>query len=153
MKFANAVWIDGGIQQHYARYYQNTPVEEQLIGLLDRGGVIGGSSAGASVQTKAMIHGGTEHPTVSHGFDLLQGAIVDQHFLKRNRLPRLTDAIREHPELVGYGIDEGTALIVEGGKMRVGGKSYVIRIKMLGNKLQIDAFKEGEVLPLPVDER
>lgn len=152
LRFADAVWIDGGVQQDYARFYAGTAVEAQLIELLDRGGAIGGSSAGASVQTKAMIHGGTEHPTVSPGFDLLQGAIVDQHFLKRNRLSRLIDAIREHTNLVGYGIDENTALVVDGGKMRVVGKSYVIRIRIINGKQQIDAFKEGDILLLPVDE-
>lgn len=153
IRFANAVWFSGGVQQRHADRYAGSPVEEELIKLLDRGGVIGGSSAGASIQTKAMICGGTEHPRVLEGLDLLQGAIVDQHFLKRNRLPRLVDAIRNNPKLIGYGIDEGTALVVQNGKMRVAGRSYVLRIKMVDNTLQIDAFNAGAELPLPKDEK
>lgn len=149
LKKANVVWISGGTQQQLADLYANTPVEEELIHLLDRGGTIGGSSAGASIQTKAMICGGTQNPEVRRGLDLFPGAIVDQHFLKRNRLPRLIDAIRRHPELTGYGIDEGTALIVNDGKLRVVGKSYVLRIRVIDGKLQIDAFKAGDELPMP----
>ena len=152
LQFATAVWITGGVQQNLSRLYADTPVEEELIALLDRGGVIGGSSAGAAIQTKAMLCGGTEHPQIWPGFDLLQGAIIDQHFLKRNRLPRLVDAVRKNPERVGYGIDEGTALIAENGELRVVGKSYVIRIKMVNRELQIDAFRAGDELPLPNDE-
>jgi len=149
LKSATAVWISGGVQQHLAKRYVGTPVETELINLLERGGVIGGSSAGAAVQTKAMVFGGTVHPQVGRGFDLLPGAIVDQHFLKRNRLQRLIDAVRDNPELVGYGIDEATALVVHEGKMRVIGKSFVLRIKIVDEKLRVDAFKNGDTLPLP----
>lgn len=149
---ASAVWISGGVQQNLAKLYADTLVEKELINLIERGGTIGGSSAGASIQTKAMICGGTEHPQVLRGLDILQGAIVDQHFLKRNRLPRLIDAIRDNPDLVGYGIDEGTALVVEDGQMRVVGRSYVLRIKVVDGELQVDAFKDGDVLPLPTNE-
>lgn len=149
LKSATAVWISGGVQQRLAKRYVGTPVETELMNLLDRGGVIGGSSAGAAVQTKAMVFGGTVHPRVGRGFDLLPGAIVDQHFLKRNRLQRLIDAVRDHPDLVGYGIDEGAALVVHDGNMRVIGKSFVLRIKVVDGKLRIDAFKNGDTLPLP----
>lgn len=152
LQFATAVWITGGVQQNLSRLYADTAVEKELIALLGRGGVIGGSSAGAAIQTKAMLCGGTEQPQIWSGFDLLQGAIIDQHFLKKNRLPRLIDAIRKHPKRIGYGIDEGTALIAENGRLRVIGKSYVIRVKMVRDKIQIDAFKAGDELPLPKDD-
>lgn len=153
IRFATAVWITGGVQQNLSRLYADTPVEKELIALLERGGVIGGSSAGAAIQTKAMLCGGTVRPEIWSGFDLLQGAIIDQHFLKKNRLPRLMDAVRNNPNLIGYGIDEGTALIAENDKLRVIGKSYVVRIKMVDRELQIDAFKAGDELPLPKDEK
>lgn len=149
IQFADAVWFTGGYQQEFARVYAGTPVERELINLLNRGGAIGGSSAGASIQTKTMICGGETRPQILSGLDLLPGAIIDQHFLARNRLPRLSYAVRENPALVGYGIDEGTALVVSGGKMKVVGKSYVIRIKIVKGKLQVDAFKPGDELPMP----
>jgi cyanophycinase len=152
LESASAVWIGGGLQQNLAELYVDTPVETQLIRLLKRGGTIGGSSAGAAIQTKAMLFGGTVQPQVGRGFDLLPGAIVDQHFLKRNRLRRLIDAIRRHPELIGYGIDEGTALIANRGKLRVVGRSYVLRVQVVDGALQIDAFQDGDEFPMPGDE-
>ncbi len=149
LQAATAVWLSGGVQQNLAELYADTPVEAALIRLLDRGGTIGGSSAGAAIQTKAMLCGGTERPEVRRGLDLFQGAIVDQHFLKRNRIPRLVGAIRDHPDLIGYGIDEGTALVVHHGKIRVIGKSYVLRVKMIAREIHIDAFRAGDELPLP----
>lgn len=149
LKAATAVWISGGVQQNLAKRYVGTPVETELTRLLERGGTIGGSSAGAAIQAKAMVYGGNVDPQVGRGFDLLQGAIVDQHFLRRNRLRRLMDAVRENPKRIGYGIDEGTALVVHQGKMRVIGNSYVMRIQMVDEQLRIDAFKKGDELPLP----
>lgn len=152
LKTATAVWFEGGVQQRYSALYANTSVEQEIIRLLERGGVVGGTSAGASIQTQAMISGGLGPGEVGRGFDILQGAVVDQHFLARNRMPRLMEAIRKNQQLIGYGIDEGTALVVEQGRMSVIGNSYVIRIKIVEGALQIDAFKAGDVLPLPKDE-
>jgi cyanophycinase len=123
-------------------------VEEALYKLLGRGGVIGGSSAGAAIMTRVMINGGNPEPEITTGFNLLPGVILDQHFLKRNRLPRLTAAIRANPGLIGLGIDEATAIVLENGKYKVIGESYVIRMAMVDGKLQIEAFKDGDIIPL-----
>ncbi len=147
LKSATAVWISGGSQYRIADAYLGTPVEEELFKLLERGGIIGGSSAGAAIQTKVMIRGGNPEPEMATGLDLLPGAIVDQHFLKRNRLARLIAAIRANPELVGYGIDEATAIVVSGDEYKVIGESYVLRIELVDGKIKIDAFENGEVIP------
>ena len=90
--------------------------------------MIGGTSAGAAVMSNVMIAGGHERPVMGHGFDLIPGAVIDQHFVKRNRIRRLQSALQLHPELVGFGIDEGTALIygVQSGRFRVLGQSCVV---------------------------
>ena len=144
LKTATAVWISGGSQQRIADAYLNTPVEAELYNLIARGGIIGGSSAGAAIQSKVMISGGRAEPHLETGFDLLENAIIDQHFLKRNRWSRLINAIRANPKLVGFGIDEDTAIVIQGNQYQVVGDSYVMRVQMVDGKIQIDAFENGD---------
>ncbi len=79
--------------------------------------------------TKMMIKQGVETAELGSGLDLLPDAIVDQHFLRRNRLNRLVGVLELHPELIGFGIDESTALVVQmtHGHLCVPGESYVVR--------------------------
>ncbi len=125
---ADAVWFSGGEQGWLAQLYADTPVEKQLQALLDRGGIIGGTSAGASIMTRVMIEEGNRQAKLNRGLDLLKDSVVDQHFFHRNRPQRLIGAVREKPHLIGFGIDEGTALIVQipSGRLEVIGKSYVM---------------------------
>ena len=122
---ATAVWFDGGDQSRLERAYTGTRVETELHALLDRGGVIGGASAGAAIMSKVMIRGGTTSPRMGTGLDLIPGVIIDQHFLARHHEPRLRRALRKHRRLIGIGIDEGTALIVHGNDLTVVGESTV----------------------------
>ena len=125
---ATGVWLGGGSQMMLTDAYLGTEVERQLKLLLDRGGVIGGNSAGAAVMTRVMIARGRMKADVSEGFDFLPGAVVDQHFLKRNRLSRLLSVLTDHPDLVGLGIDEQTALVfhIRSRLLSVIGDSFVI---------------------------
>lgn len=115
LREADAVWFGGGRQSRLADTYLDTAFEKELRALYERGGVIGGSSAGAAIMSRTMIAGGREQARVATGFDLLRGAVVDQHFTQRDRQVRLRGVIEEHPALVGVGIDESTALVVQGG--------------------------------------
>ena len=125
---ATGVWIGGGDQDRLSSAYVGTEVERQLMALLDRGGVIGGTSAGAAVMTRVMIAKGRTKAVLGRGFDFLPGAVVDQHFLKRNRVERLLGVLSSHPELIGLGIDEQTALVVDVREhhLSVIGNSYVV---------------------------
>ena len=123
IKHATGVWITGGKQSQIAAAYSGTLVEKELHALLDRGGVVGGTSAGAACQSRVMIVRGKVHATP--GLGLIPGAIVDQHFLVRDRKPRLLEALALHPGLFGAGIDEGTALVVHGRLLRCLGDSTV----------------------------
>jgi len=125
LKSATAVWFGGGDQSKIADAYLGTAVEREIHALLARGGVVGGTSAGAAIQSKVMIAGGTTEPRLATGLDLLPGAIIDQHFLARNRRGRLVSAVTQHPECVGYGIDERTALVVRGRQLQVLGDGTV----------------------------
>jgi cyanophycinase len=125
LKQATAVWFGGGDQSKIAEAYLGTAIEREIIALLARGGVIGGTSAGAAIQSQVMIAGGQTEPRMGMGLSLLSGAIIDQHFLARKRHDRLVAAVTQHPDCVGYGIDEGTALVVRGRHLQVVGKSTV----------------------------
>jgi cyanophycinase len=153
LRKATAVWFNGGSQQRISDAYIGTSVEKELYQLLKRGGVIGGSSAGAAIQSKIMITGGGKQPKFSIGFELFPGAILDQHFLKRNRLSRLIKAIHTNPKLIGFGIDEGTAIVVRDNEYSVVGESYVIRIELVEGEVKIDAFKNGDKIPLANNQK
>ncbi|MEA1897476.1 MAG: cyanophycinase [Bacteroidota bacterium] len=145
---ATAVWFSGGSQQRITDAYIGTLVEEELYRLLERGGIIGGSSAGAAIQSRVMIKGGKSQPEISTGLKLMPGAIIDQHFLKRNRLSRLIAAVRTHPGLIGFGIDEGTAILVYDNEYRIVGQSYVLRVELIEGAIKIDAFEDGDIIPM-----
>jgi cyanophycinase len=121
LRNATGVWISGGWQTRLASTYLRTPVERELGALLQRGGVICGTSAGAAVLSGVML----VRTDVREGFNLLPNAVVDQHFLKRNRQERLWTALAQHPARIGIGVDEDTAAVIQGDRMSVIGESTV----------------------------
>jgi cyanophycinase len=122
---ATGVWLSGGDQSKLVAAYRGTTVEKELHDLLLRGGVIGGTSAGAAVMSSIMITGGNPAPQVDTGFSFLPGVVVDQHLMRRNRVPRLLSALVTHPGYFGLGIDEQTAVVVKGHTLMVLGDADV----------------------------
>ncbi len=123
LRQATAVWFTGGRHSPIAAGYQGTRFEDEVRQVLMRGGVVGGTSAGAACQSRVMIVRGQVWATP--GLGMIPGVIVDQHFLARDRRGRLLEALQQHPQLVGLGIDEGTALVVKGRAMKCLGESTV----------------------------
>lgn len=128
---ARGVFFGGGRQWRLADSYLNTLTHKELTALLNRGGVIGGSSAGASILTSFMVRGDTKSNekmigdhTVGLGF--LKNAAVDQHLLRRNRQFDMLEVIDKYPDLLGIGLDEDTAIVVEGDEFTVIGRSYAV---------------------------
>ncbi|MEO1524511.1 MAG: cyanophycinase [Planctomycetota bacterium] len=144
---ATAVWFGGGSQSKIADAYRGTLVETALMKVLRRGGVIGGSSAGAAVQSQIMIAGGRTEPELTLGLGFLRECIIDQHFLERDRIRRSIAAVKAHPEKIGIGIDEGTALIVVDDQATVLGRSFVLRIE-IGDGTDVRSYGDGERVPL-----
>jgi cyanophycinase len=126
LKEATAVWLGGGDQKRLTDAYKNTLVEKEMHQLLQRGGTIGGTSAGAAVMSRLMITGGKAPAQIGEGFGFLPGGVVDQHFLKRDRVDRLLDVLHRHPGWFGLGIDEGTAAIVQGRTITIAGTSMAM---------------------------
>lgn len=122
LREATAVWFGGGSQSLIADAYVGTKFEEELQKLAGRGGLIGGTSAGAAIQSRLMIASGNPVPVLKQGFDLLPDGVIDQHFTARNRKPRLIHTIDRHRDHFGIGIDESTAVIVRGRQIRVIGE-------------------------------
>jgi cyanophycinase len=120
---ATGVWFSGGSQARIAERFVGTDLDGLVLGVVERGGVVGGTSAGAAIQSGVMIAQGRDEPEIATGLDLLPGAIVDQHFVARERLGRLRKAIERHPDRFGIGIDEGTAVLVRGRKIEIVGAS------------------------------
>ncbi|MEM7164337.1 MAG: cyanophycinase [Planctomycetota bacterium] len=131
---ADLIWISGGSQN---RLMEALPpsLEAAVRARYTHGGVVGGTSAGAAVMSQQMITGkanlkalrsGTTE--LAPGLALYPGAIVDQHFHRRQRHNRLLSAVLDHPSLLGIGIDEGTAIVVRAGQLRVVGDSNVLII-------------------------
>ena len=128
---ATGVWFPGGRQWRLADSYLDTRTERELWNLLERGGVIGGSSAGATIQGSYLARGDTRTNTVMMGdhevgFGFLRNTAIDQHVLRRNRQFDLIEVIRARPELLGIAIDENTAIVVQGDQFEVIGQSYVL---------------------------
>lgn len=118
---ANAVWFGGGQQTRLAESYLGTAVEEEVRALLARGGVVGGSSAGASIMSRIMIYGGNPIASTREGLGLLEGCVIDQHFTERQREARLHGVVHRYPSWMGIGIDERTAIVVRGTHLEVVG--------------------------------
>ena len=127
---ASGVWLPGGRQWRLMDSYLDTKTEEELWNLLDRGGVIGGSSAGATPLGSYLVRGDTRTNQIMmgdhvEGWGFLTNSAIDQHLLKRNRQFDLIEVIEAHPELLGIGLDENTAIVVTGNEFEVIGQSYV----------------------------
>jgi cyanophycinase len=131
LKSAKGVWFGGGRQWRFVDAYGGTPAEELLQDVLRRGGVIGGSSAGASIQGQYMPRGsplGNEEIMAEgyeRGLGFLPGVAIDQHFTQRKRQGDMTALMQRYPQLLGIGIDEGTAIVVQGVRAEVIGRNGV----------------------------
>jgi cyanophycinase len=125
LRKASAVWISGGDQSRLAERYAGTPIESALLSVVSRGGIVGGTSAGAAIASSLMIAGGWAEPQMSNGFPMLPKAIVDQHFSQKKRFQRLAKAVQSNPDRTGIGIDEGTGVLLGGRKAKVVGDGSV----------------------------
>jgi len=130
LKSAKGVWFRGGRQWHLVDSYKGTRTEKLFWEVLDRGGVIGGTSAGASIQGSYLARGDTRNNQImmgdhEEGFGFVKNIAIDQHHLARNRHFDMFDILKNRPELLGIGIDESTAAVVRGDIFEVKGPGYI----------------------------
>jgi cyanophycinase len=129
VKEADLIWMPGGDQDRLMHVLTTLDLAGAIRERFREGAVVGGTSAGAAVMSQIMLHGIPGHQVVDAreeaGLGLWPDVIVDQHFLRRHRYPRLLNAVLHHPDKPGIGIDEGTAVVVEGRHFEVLGVSKV----------------------------
>ena len=175
IKNAKMIYISGGDQNRFMDIIAGTEIEVAIHDAYQNGSLIAGTSAGAAVMSKMMITGNElKHPDYSStfrniesenielktGLGLINNVIIDQHFVKRSRYNRLISAVIEHPEVLGIGIDESTALFVQGKRIEIIGESQVIVIgnpkesknvsgdKMGAQGLELNIYVPGDVFEL-----
>ena len=127
---AGGVWFEGGRQWHLVDSYAGTKTEKGFHDVLARGGVVGGSSAGASILASYLLRGARSGNTIimapgyEQGFGFLRGVAIDQHVVARERLADLADSLMpKHPDLLGMSEDEGTAWLVRGDTAEIIGRN------------------------------
>ncbi len=130
IKNAAGVWFSGGRQWRHADSYLDTRTHEAFFELLERGGVISGSSAGATIQGSYLARGDTRMNTImmgdhEEGLGFITHVAIDQHLFARNRQFDMFEILENRPELLGIGLDEDTGIIVQGDQFTVFGNSYV----------------------------
>ncbi|MGK0220541.1 MAG: cyanophycinase [Planctomycetota bacterium] len=131
LRKARAIWFGGGRQWNFVDSWLHTKSHRLMHAVLEKGGVIGGSSAGASIQAEYMCRGNPlgNLDIMAEGYEeglgFLTGCGVDQHFTQRGRQPDMASMVKTFPQVLGIGIDEGTALLVQGSRGEVLGPHKV----------------------------
>lgn len=132
IKKATGVFFTGGDQSRITGVLKDTEIDRVLHQRVAEGLVIGGTSAGAAMMPDMMIVEGdsqtnprVEIVKIEPGMGFLPGVVIDQHFAQRGRLGRLLSAVAQQPVVLGFGIDENTAVIVKGHEFEVVGEGSV----------------------------
>jgi cyanophycinase len=129
LKDATGVYLEGGRHWRLADAYLGTLTLKEIFGVLDRGGVVMGGSAGATIQGSYMVRGSSNPddntimmaPGHEVGFGLITNAIIDQHVDARDRENDLAPVMKKHPELLGIGLDQSTSITVHGDTLTCNG--------------------------------
>jgi len=145
LKKARLIFITGGVQSRFMNVVLNTPVFDAIHQAYQMGATVAGTSAGAAVMSKEMITGSQiradtlydgsfdriekGNVEIKPGLGLLTNAIIDQHFIVRSRYNRLLTILSHYPEKTCIGIDEATAILVNGNEAEVVGESQVIVVR------------------------
>jgi len=147
---AAVIWFPGGDQNKLTAALHSTPLPAAIRARHTAGAVVGGTSAGAAVMSAVMLTGDADLQSITAGatktapgLSLWPAAIVDQHFLKRQRHSRLVSAVLDRPDLVGVAIDERTAAIVSGTRFEVLGESSIVVVD--ARRAQVEPRQPGHL--------
>lgn len=176
LRNAGLIYIPGGVQSRFMGVINEYPeIGQALIDAYVSGALIAGTSAGAAIMSEIMITGDQkkypeytstfyhlekDNLITEEGLGLITGIIIDQHFVKRARNNRLITAVMEYPDHAGIGIDESTAIVVDGNLAKVVGESQVLVYrnksghaisregKLAARNLQMDIYLPGDTFEL-----
>lgn len=172
LRKATMIYIPGGVQDRFMKIIEENPrIKQAVTEAYIKGAMIAGTSAGAAVMSRIMITGDQKNHSeytstfyhleknniiTDEGLGLLEDVIIDQHFVKRARNNRLLTAVMEYPAYTGIGIDESTAIVIEGKKVTVVGHSQVLVYrnlsdtvfvkngKMAAKNIRLDIYLPGD---------
>jgi cyanophycinase len=129
---ATLIWMPGGFQGLLIKTLAGTPIPDVIRKRFAEGATIGGASAGAAAMSATMIADestaegdSADRPRTTEGLGLWRAAVVSPHFTERRRSGPLLAILRDHPGLIGVGIDEGTAIFVSNGRLEVAGRGTI----------------------------
>jgi cyanophycinase len=129
---ATGVFFTGGNQARITSILKDTEIDKLLHKRYAEGLVVGGTSAGAAMMPDVMIVEGDSETNprieiveMEPGMAFLPGVVIDQHFLQRGRIGRLLSAVTQQPVVLGFGIDENTAVVVSNNQFEVVGEGAV----------------------------
>ena len=131
LRKAKGIWIDGGRTYRVMDAFENTRAQQLMKEVLNRGGVVGGSSAGCQVVGDLLVRGDprTNRKMIFEGYTrglrLIEGIVVDAHFLQRGRGKPFEALVKRYPQMLGIGIDEKTAIEIRGSRCEVLGSNAV----------------------------
>ena len=147
LKNSNVILFSGGDQSRISECFLGTKFLSDLINKFNSEHfVVAGTSAGAMCMSENMITGGKEKVKCSLGLSIIPELIIDTHFIERDRLPRLTQAVSIYPNRIGVGISENTAIIIKNSKFTVIGYGSVtvfdsnLKVLSAGDKYNINKF-------------
>lgn len=132
LRDATGIWFGGGRQWNFADSYYGTEAHRLMRAIVERGGVAGGSSAGASIQAAYLARATPiqNFRIMAPGYErgglgFIRGVAIDQHFTQRGRQKDMTQLVNQYPQLLGIGLDEATAIIVRESRAEVTGRGDV----------------------------
>jgi cyanophycinase len=130
LKKANGIWLSSGNAGRLAEAYLDTLTQREIAAVLERGGVVGGNSAGAIIQGSYTVRGRPDKPLLmakghERGFGFITNVAIDPHLTEQKRDAELVNVIDAYPELLGIGIDEKAAILVQGDAFEVIGEARV----------------------------
>jgi cyanophycinase len=133
LKGVKVIFFTGGDQVRITSYLGGSPVCDSIRRAYEDGATLAGTSAGTSCMSETMLVGGSAEEShkigsalfMAPGLGLISNVIIDQHFAERGRIGRLLGAVAQNPRILGIGIDENTAILVENGRFRVFGAGAV----------------------------
>jgi cyanophycinase len=130
LKRANGVWLSSGNAGRLANAYLDTLTQKEIAAVLGRGGVVGGNSAGAIIQGSYTVRGRPDKPLLmakghERGFGFLKDVAINPHLTEAKRDAELVNVIDTYPNLLGIGLDEKAALVVQGDVFEVIGEGRV----------------------------
>jgi cyanophycinase len=115
---SSLIFFTGGDQKRLLDILEKLNLIDEIKRRNKNGVVIAGTSAGASILGEHMLYYSEKEERILYckGINLVSNSIIDQHFSQRGRIKRLQDAVKRFDSVIGYGIDEDTAIGFQGGK-------------------------------------